>query len=123
MQNTPVIFSSLESYIKYMYHNLLSLVNGGVMDWVEIELETVDDITISTRFKNIYYTSPASDQLATITIFEISQNAIDTVRYIRQESTSRNVLTKVNVEAERFFNRFYSTKETEPKRMCNYAPI
>jgi hypothetical protein len=36
VQNTPVIFSNLESYIKYMYHNLLSLVNGGAMDWVEI---------------------------------------------------------------------------------------
>jgi hypothetical protein len=56
----------------------------------------VDDITISTRFKNIYYTSPASDQLATITVFEISQNAIDTVNYIRQETTGRNILTKVN---------------------------
>lgn len=33
VQNTPVIFSSLESYLKYMYHNLRSLVDGGVMDW------------------------------------------------------------------------------------------
>lgn len=71
----------------------------------------MDDITISTRFKNVYYTSPASDQLATITLFEISQNAIDTVNYIRQETNGgRNILTKVNAEAERFFNRFYSSK-------------
>lgn len=66
------------------------------MDWVEIELETVDDITISTRFKNIYYSSPASDQLVTITVFEISQNAIDNVAAIRQSAPSRNVLTRVN---------------------------
>jgi hypothetical protein len=107
-----------------MYHNLLSLVHGGVMDWVEIDLETVDDITISTRFKNIYYTSPASDMLATITVFEISQNAIDMVKDIRAESTDKNILTKVNAEAEKFFNRFYCTKkESQPKHICGYVPI
>jgi hypothetical protein len=34
VQSTPVIFSNLDSYIRYMYYNLLSLVKGGVMDWV-----------------------------------------------------------------------------------------
>ena len=36
VQNAPVMFSSIDSYLKYMYYNLLSLVNNGDMDWVEI---------------------------------------------------------------------------------------
>lgn len=45
-QSTPRIFKDVDNYLKYMYHNLLSLVKGGTMDWVDIDLETSDEIVI-----------------------------------------------------------------------------
>jgi hypothetical protein len=42
----------------------------------------------------------------TLTLFEIGQEAIDTIRNIRQETEGRNVLRMVNPEAEKFLRGF-----------------
>ena len=74
--STPRIFRDVDNYLKYMYHNLLSLVKGGQMDWVEISLESEDEVVIETRFKNVYFSTPYSTKLVTITVFDISKSAV-----------------------------------------------
>lgn len=66
---TPKIFKDINNYFKYMYYNLLSLIQGGSMNWVDIDLETEDEIVIETRFKNVYFSTPYSTKLVTITLF------------------------------------------------------
>lgn len=111
-QSTPRIFKDVDNYLKYMFHNLLSLTKGGSMDWVDIELETSDEIVLQTRFKNVYFSTPYSTKLVTITLFDITRSALDRVQEYRKQTRGleSNVLIRVNQEAEHFFNKFYSDK-------------
>jgi hypothetical protein len=65
----------------------------------------------------------------TLTLFEIGQEAIETIRNIRQETEGRNVLRMVNPEAEKFFERFYKgeremgTEVGDEGRRCGYRDI
>ena len=78
-QSTPRIFKDVNNYLKYMFYNLLSLVKGGSMEWVDIDLETSDEIVIQTRFKNVYFSTPYSTKLVTITLFDITKSVLDRV--------------------------------------------
>ena len=94
------------------------------MDWVDIDLETSDEIIIQTRFKNVYFSTPYSTKLVTITLFEITKPALEKIEEVRKQNTSSdNVLVRVNPEAEFFFNKFYSEKIPKSKQRCSFTEL
>lgn len=127
----PPTFSTVDFYIKYLNHNLVELCSERrSSDWVEdIELKTTDEIAIETRFRNVYYES--LQELATVTLFEISPEVVDAIRHIRHDAGEPpSALAKINPEADLFFEKFYSSnnedrpkKADEEKNRCKFVSL